>query len=96
MRSGQFPLPLVLNHPAANAFNSGMMREHVNVPVASTKKRTQNPTHYADHNCAPEGTPKTVHMESNDDTRHHEQHQAIQNENEKAQGQQDQRRTEDQ
>jgi len=86
----------VLDYPAANAFNSRMMREHMNVSVASTKKRTQNPTHYADHNCAPESAPKTVHMESNHNTRHDEQHQTIQDENEKAQGQQDKRRAEDQ
>ena len=65
-----------------------MMREDMNASVAPTKKCTKNPAHDTNDDRAPEGTPKTVHVKSDHDTGHEEQHQTIQDENEKAQSQQ--------
>ena len=66
-----------------------MMRENMNTSVASAKKCTENPASDTNDDRAPKGTPKTVHVKSDHDTGHEEQHQTIQYENEKAQRQQD-------
>src|SRR6266705_4455907 len=80
---------LVLNHPSPDTPNLCMMREDMDAPGASTKKCAQNPADDTNDDRAPESTPKTIHVESDHDTGHEEQHQGIQDENEKAQRQQD-------
>ena len=78
-----------LNHTTLDTPDLGVMRERVDAPVASAKKRAQNPADNADDNCSPKGTPKTLHVKSDHDTGYEEEHQGIQDENEKTQRQQD-------
>jgi hypothetical protein len=72
------------------------MRENVYTSVAPAKKCAQNPADDADDNRAPERAPKAIHMESHHDARDHQKHEAIHDQDEKAQGHQDKRHAEDQ
>ena len=76
------------DHTTLDTPDLGMMREDMDMSVAPAKKCAQNPADDADDDRPPEGTPKTVHVKSDHNTGHEEQHQGIENENEKAQRQQ--------
>jgi hypothetical protein len=87
---------VVFKNPALDAAHLGVMRQHMHVAIAAAEKRAQNPADDADNYRAPERTPKALHVESDYDTRHYKQQQAVQDENEKAERNENKRRTEDQ
>jgi len=58
------------------------MGENMDTSVTAAKERAQHPADNADDNRAPERAGKSVHVKTNYDVRHNEQHQAIYDQNE--------------
>lgn len=80
------------DYATLHLFDPRVMRKHMDVPIAAAEKRTQDPTNHADNDCTPERAPETFHMKPPDEVRHNEEHQTINDENEKPQRKQDNRR----
>jgi hypothetical protein len=72
-----------------------MMRQDMHFPVASSKKRAQKPADNADQNSTPECTPEILDVKSNHHARHPIKHQRIDDQNEKAKSDKDQRHSQD-
>ena len=87
---------LVLNDSTTDLPCISMMGQYVHASIASAEERTQDPADDADHDRAPECAPEAVHMKSQNDSVHQKQQEPVQNQNKQAQGNENDRRAEDQ
>ena len=77
-------MPLIIfDIPAADTTYLCVMRQDVHASVATTEKRAQDPANDRNDDGTPEGTPKRIDMETNDNTRHDKEQQAVKDQNEK-------------
>jgi hypothetical protein len=74
-----------LDHPAPDAPDLGMMGEHMDAAVASTKERTEQPAHDGNYNRAEKCAPKAGNLETWQYLANEFQHQRIDDQNEDAQ-----------
>ena len=68
------------------------MRYRVDAPITATEERAQYPTDQANQDRAPKSAPEAVDVKSGHETWHPEQHQGVDDEDEKAKRNEDQRR----
>ena len=81
----------MLNHSTPDTPDLGMMREHMDTSVASTKKCTEQPAHDGNYDGAEKCAPKAGNLKTWQYLADEFQHQRIDDQDEHAQRNEDQR-----